>query len=337
LARTRFIYDHVNIPAMVNYLAAMIITGGVDCCHKNYYAYRDTIGTGEWQYLPWDVDLTFGRNWNSGKTYFDDTMFANNPLFVGDNNTLIAALFGTPAIRQMYLRRVRSLMDQLLQSTNTPPEELRYERRINELAGLIAPDAALDFAKWPTWGQKQTLAQAVFILTNQYLPARRKFLYRLSEIPKPQPADARLSIEAIDFNPTSGNQAEEYIQLTNTNTVALDVSGWTMTGAVSHRFSPGTVLPARGSMYLSPDVVSFRARKSGPSGSQGLFVQGNYQGQLSARGETVAIVDEKANVVASTTYPGDPTPAQQFLRIVCSSDVSSVCSSRRISVSCTCS
>ena len=62
-ARTQFIYDNVNVPAMVNYLAAMIITGGVDCCHKNYYAYRDSEGTGEWQFLPWDQDLTFGRNW----------------------------------------------------------------------------------------------------------------------------------------------------------------------------------------------------------------------------------------------------------------------------------
>ena len=64
VARPQFLYDNVNIPAMVNFLAAMIITGGNDCCHKNYYAYRDTEGTGEWQYLPWDVDLTFGRNWN---------------------------------------------------------------------------------------------------------------------------------------------------------------------------------------------------------------------------------------------------------------------------------
>jgi spore coat protein CotH len=99
-ARTQFIYDNVNVPAMVNYLDAMIITGGVDCCHKNYYAYRDTEGTGEWQFLPWDLDLTFGRNWTGTLTYFDDTMYISNPLFIGDNNALVGALFGTPAIRR---------------------------------------------------------------------------------------------------------------------------------------------------------------------------------------------------------------------------------------------
>jgi hypothetical protein len=30
---------------------------------QSYYAYRDTENTGEWHFLPWDVDLTFGRNW----------------------------------------------------------------------------------------------------------------------------------------------------------------------------------------------------------------------------------------------------------------------------------
>ena len=41
---------------------------------------------------------------------------------------------------------------------------------------------------------------------------------------------------------------------------------------------------ANNAMYLSPDVVAFRARTSGPRGGQGLLVQGNYKGQLSARG-----------------------------------------------------
>ena len=39
----------------------LTITGDTDCCHKNYYVYRDTEGTGEWQGLPWDVDLSFGE------------------------------------------------------------------------------------------------------------------------------------------------------------------------------------------------------------------------------------------------------------------------------------
>lgn len=316
IALAQYLYDNVNIPAMVDYLAAMIISGGVDCCHKNYYAYRDTEGNGEWQYLPWDLDLTFGRNWNSANTYYDDTMFAQNGLYVGNNNTLIAALFNNAPFKAMYLRRLRSLMDDMLQWTNTPPENFKYERRINDLATLLTPDAALDFSKWPTWGQKQTLAQAVNILTNKYFPARRNYLFRLNEIPKTPPSDALPTFGALDYNPASGNQNEEFIQLTNSTAFALDVSGWRLAGGVTHIFKPGTVLPARGSIYLSPNVVAFRARKTPPTGGQGLFIQGNYKGQLSARGETLRILDPSGREAATISYPGNPSPAQQFLRII---------------------
>lgn len=315
VARTQFLFDNINIPSLVNYLAAMIITGGTDCCHKNYYAYRDTEGTGEWQYLPWDVDLTFGRNWNSANTYYDDTMFSNNPLFVGSNNLLISALFNTPAFRQMYLRRVRTLMDDLLQSTNTSVAMLKYERRIDELAALIGPDAALDFAKWQTWGQKQTLPQAVSILKNQYFPARRRFLAGQRDIPAAQPTNAMLVFGAFEINPDSGRQAEEYLQLINTNRYAVDISGWKLTGPIEHTFAPGVVLPTNGSVYVSPDVVAFRARTVAPRGGQSLFVQGNYRGQLTARGATLRLLDPKQREAATLTYAGSPTPAQESLRV----------------------
>ncbi len=41
-ARRRYLYDNVDIPQVVNFLAARVLTGDTDCCHKNYYFYRDT-------------------------------------------------------------------------------------------------------------------------------------------------------------------------------------------------------------------------------------------------------------------------------------------------------
>ena len=319
-ARARYLYDNVNIPEMINYLAAMVITGGIDCCHKNYYAYRDTEGTGEWQYLPWDVDLTFGRNWNSAQTYFDDALHPDAPLYIGGNNALPAALFATPALKQMYQRRVRTLMDQLLQPPGTPLEQLKFERRIDELYTQIAPDAALDFAKWASWGQRQTLTQAVSLLKAQYLPARRTYLYNLApprgkEVPTAQPTNSFIKFSAIDFNPASGRQSQEYIQLFNTNSYAVDISRWQLAGAVQHVFQGGGVIPTNSALYVSPDVVAFRARTNGPGGSQSLFVQGNYRGQLSARGETVHLLDDSGRLVNSITYAGNPSAAQLYLRV----------------------
>ena len=184
-ARRAFIYDHVNIPAMVNYMAGMVITAGKDCCHKNYYAYRDTNGTGEWWYMPWDADLTFGRNWTGN--YYDDTMYSDDPLYLGKgNNTLIGALYALPEVKLMYHRRVRTLMDALLQPPGTPAGELLFEKRIDDLVAQMGADAQADYEAWyPPWGQDQPIDVAVANLKQGHLAPRRVFLYETLGAPPP--------------------------------------------------------------------------------------------------------------------------------------------------------
>ena len=58
----------------------MAIVSDQDLGHKNYYMYRDTPNTGEWSIFPWDVDLSFGRNWTDAQGYFTDTITATNKL-----------------------------------------------------------------------------------------------------------------------------------------------------------------------------------------------------------------------------------------------------------------
>ncbi|MCX7872731.1 MAG: lamin tail domain-containing protein [Verrucomicrobiae bacterium] len=327
--RTIFIYDNVDIPQMINMLAARVVTGDMDCCHKNYYLYRDTTGTGEWQAFPWDVDLSFGRRWISSLTYWDDTMVINTDIPVGSNNGLFNALYTTPEISDMYWRRLRTLMDEILQPPGTPTNQLKFEKRINELTSIIAPDAALDLAKWGTWGNGsaqstcciQTQPQAADIIKNTYLPQKRTYLFNTmsvtsgGRIPLAQPANIRLNFGTIDFNPVSGNQNEEFIQITNANSFAVDISGWRLDGGIRHIFKPGTVIPSNGVLYVARDVKAFRARQVAPKGGMGLFVQGNYQGQLSARGEAIILLDKNGNFVNITSYTPSPSLAQQFLRI----------------------
>ncbi len=85
---SNYLFDNINLAGMVNYLAAFVLTSNRDCCHKNYYAYRDTGITDEWHYLIWDVDLSQGRNWGGfGLAYFDDTMYPDNALLCGIRTT----------------------------------------------------------------------------------------------------------------------------------------------------------------------------------------------------------------------------------------------------------
>jgi hypothetical protein len=322
-ARTQFLYNEVNLPALLNYLASMAIISNADIGHKNYYAYRDTLGTGQWTFLPWDVDLSFGRNWTTQYTYYDDRMFTNNSVFTANGNLLLNAMLAVPEMKQMYVRRLRTLMDELVQPRTTPVGELRLEQRIREWSALLEPDAALDLQKWSTWGQRQTLAQAVAILTNVYQPGRRAYLYetlsvtRQGPIPLSQPPDANVRFGRILSNPISGNQAEEYVELENPNTYAVDASFWQITGAVTYRLPAGTVLPAGKKLYLSPDLVAFRRQAVDPRGGQGGLAVGNYPGRLSNRGGQLWLKDPNGRLIAAgDVYAASPSLAQQALRVV---------------------
>ena len=322
-SRSTYTFDNVDIPSVLNYLAVTMIMHDRDCFWKNFYLYRDTEGTREWSFLPWDKDLTYGRNWTSNwEGVLNDYITFIDPPVQGTFNLLVGAVLENPRILKMYGRRCRTLMDQLLQAPGTAASNLYYETRIAGLATQMSADVALDRAKWPYgYGTEQSFSQALTILTNEYLLPRRYSLYVTNHvshggiIPDAQTNSPLIHFGAFEFSPASGNQDEEYIQLVNSNAVDVDLSGWSLTGAVQFTFSPGTVLDAGGIMYVSPAPAAFRARSASPKGGEDRFVVGPCKGHLSAWGERVDLLDANSGAVNSATYEGNPSDLQKYLRI----------------------
>jgi CotH kinase protein/Concanavalin A-like lectin/glucanases superfamily/Bacterial Ig domain/Lamin Tail Domain/Immunoglobulin domain len=343
--RGPFVFDHFDMPALINYLAAGVLIQDMDRTFKNYYLYRDPEGTGLWHIFPWDKDLTFGlfgleSDCLSGS---DDSLpydgchggRISHPLFGSQGrtypngvNNMFDAVYNIPATREMFLRRLRTLMDQFLQPPGTPPSQRFYEQRLDALIALLRPDAALDFGRWHAgFGLPDGLDTAMTRLKMEYLDDRRMHLYQthgidnignypdVAGIPHAQTGSPALNFGAIEVNPASGNQAEEYVELINPTPVAVDISGWRIEGGIDFNFAPGTVVPSLGSVYLSPDLVAFRNRATSPRGGESRLVVGNYRGQLSARGETLRLIDGAGRIVRTNAYPENPSPAQRFLRI----------------------
>jgi hypothetical protein len=315
--RRIFVFDSFNLPGMLDYLAARCLLQDTDDIRKNFYFYRDTEGSGEWSIFPWDKDWTFG-------VVGDGWTYTSHP-FLGDkahpkNNGLqwsvyLDVMYNLPQIREMFLRRTRTVMDELLQPPSTPAGQRLFENRIAEFLAPAQPHLG-------------NIAGAVNSL-KAYFPTRRTQLYvdhNVSNkrnppvggnagIPDAQPQDATVTFGAYDYRPASGNQDEEYIELINPNSYAVDLSGWELTGGVEHTFLPGTVLVAGGSLYVSPNVRAFRSRAASPTGGQGRFVQGNYKGHLSSWGETISLLDRSGRIVDTLTYAGNPSDQQRSLRI----------------------
>ncbi len=537
--RHNYLVDNVNLPATINYLVGTVLVHQNDNPHKNHFLYRDTEGTGEWMFLPWDNDLTWGSNWVG--TSFSDVIYADvdeitfGPVpphdpsvihpshpFINSQgfrewnnhwNRLMDALLNDPVIRQMYLRRLRTAMDELMGPPGTT--DSYFDRRWDEYLALMADDAAADKALWANprwkWGADQSFAEAVEVVKKDYLEVRRQHLYQTHSVDnlevgettvlvpenstaryfvpdddtlgtswtdpafddrswsvgetglgfensprtfdpliktrvkpsevvpgatsvyvripftiddvsqienltlqvkyddgyvaylngqevtrgntrddgpqsfdsraRPRPNTSAVSFENMvisrhkdklrngenvlafhwmnssstssdmllvpqlldgiirnveiagipheqagnpllkfdpqdfDANPVSGNQDEEYLKIDNPTELAVDISGWRLSGGIEHTFRPGTIIPAGSSLYVTPSARAFRSRATGPTGGQGRLVQDGYVGHLSSFGETIQLHAADGTLMDTLDTPEAPSPMQQYLRV----------------------
>jgi len=326
--RKEFLYDHFDVPQIINYMAASVLVQDWDRYPKNHFMYRDTEDTGLWQMHPWDADLSWGyAGWmtdqiNASHPTMSHPLYGEGsyPGVYGQTHRLVDAFHDQPQLRQMFLRRLRTLMDEILQAPGTPAGELVLETEIERLYDLMHLEVDADKAKWGTpFGSSQNLRQAIDALLNNYLTPRRNNLFNPNlyggMIPAPQPANPALTFGTVVANPSGGDRRQEYLVIENSNGFAVDLTGWRIEDGIRFEFAPGTVIPSNSSAYLTPGVSAFQSRSVSPRGGQGLLVLGEYRGQLSTRGETLTLIRDNGSVADTLTYPGDPSPAQNDLRI----------------------
>ncbi len=474
--RRAFVFDNLNLPQIINYLAVRTVIAEADDTAKNFYLYRDTTGNGEWSIFPWDKDRSFGEPTEA----VTNRLFMTHPYLGQGGNQLYRAIFEDPTTREMYLRRLRSVMDDLLQPSDPASDSLRYETRIDQLAAsaadLLGPEVAAevltlksffpphrenlyvtqsidrrtnydqietlvpefvdsvqyfvptDNSLGPTWtdlappanvGQwtmgaaglgferepeafqglirtevnpsdacaacTSILLRIPFVVEDlaaiQELTLRMKYddgfvaylngveVARRNVEGEPsfdtrakghldtqavvfenivisdylealRPGDNLLAIQAMNINPTnsdmlispelvtgvfgddsaagiphrqidrpsvtfgafedlsaSGRPDESFLELTNPSDTAVDLSDWRLVGDVEYRFQPGTVVPASGRIFVSPNASAFRQRPAAPTGGMGLLVQGDYRGTLAGSTGTVSLLSSAGEVI----------------------------------------
>jgi hypothetical protein len=239
-ALSNYLFDNIDLPRTVNFLAANSVIRNIDMHSKNWYIYRDTGRSGEWAILPWDLDLSHGRVWNEANTYFDNALYLDGFVVTGTSIRLVSHLFSNPTTRAMLMRRIRTLTDEFLQpppAPGTPESSLYYERRLNEQSALIDPsditpnDARRDFEKWGSWLQAgmtvsytntnvavETMAEAIARWKNEYLPGRRNYIYNTQivgkggQIPLPQTGGPVFSYTPLL---TAGAPVKAYVPTNN--------------------------------------------------------------------------------------------------------------------------
>ncbi len=298
--RRAWVIDNLDLPQIVNYLAARSITQDADDLRKNFYMYQDIRGDQRWRQFPWDKDWTFGVLGDGG-THLPHPFFGDEEhekQNANQWNVLYDVLFEEEVTQRLYLRRLRTVMEEVLQPSSTPLIDRYFENRADEIIDPASPPLSSNVSS-----------------IDSYLSSRRSVLFNNypSLIPGSQPTSPAVTITAVDYNPVSANQDEEFIRLSTTESTEIDISGWTIEGGVQFTFRPGTVIERNGDLHVSPDTLAFRNRAVSPKGGEERLVVGPYSGHISNFSETLILKDVNGTIIDTFVTPNDPRDAQLYL------------------------
>jgi hypothetical protein len=285
-AQRDYLLGNLDIPQVINMLAVTAIIDHEDFSSKNFYfALRPA--TGRWSMIPWDLDHTWGNGCCGVTSNFV------TPAETGDKtNALARAVLAVPQWRDMYFRRLRTLVNDIL-ATGRP--EAFYDAYM----GAAQPVTVLDFGAWPYTGTP-TYANQRTALFNA-IQARRNAFANDARVPGNQPASPNIVINEIQHSPTAGNAAE-FLELYNPNSMAIDISGWSISDGITLAVQPGTVIPAGGTMTFVANDLTFKATYGST-----VFVGGRYTGDLAAS-ETLTLLRADGSTADSVTYGGTGWP-----------------------------
>ncbi len=93
-------------------------------------------------------------------------------------------------------------------------------------------------------------------------------------------------INEIMYNPISGDDDDEYVELHNKGAAPVDVSGWRFTDGIDYTFPDSTFISAGGYLVVARDAARLLTNHPGLDANR---VRGDYGGQLSNRGERLAL------------------------------------------------
>jgi lamin tail-like protein/Big-like domain-containing protein/CotH protein len=120
--------------------------------------------------------------------------------------------------------------------------------------------------------------------------------------------EGKVIINEIMYHPQSQRTSEEYIELRNTNSSAVNLTGWRLNRAVNYTF-PNVSIPANGYIVIAANPSAFTLKY----GSVGTVV-GPWEGILSNSGEEIELEDALGNRVDIVSYAdqGDWSVRRRF-------------------------
>ncbi len=367
-ALTKFVVEKFDLSAWLNYMASARITQEMDDAWANLSAYYDNPtlregvrGTGTWMPLAYDFNLSFGQWYyndveddapRSGLMATND-WFKSHPFYggnrvrcheqaemsstIGHGNSAFESIWQSPKFRRLYLRRLRTLMDQELKAPGTPEKDVPFMVKMRELAELMRADSELDDEKWrndttddriDVWGATRpaNIDAGIDDIWNNYVVLRREHLYVTHSVTNTAKEmgygstfnagipDAQSALSSLKAGLSATyDDALKAVVIRNTNTETIDLSGWKLSGPVVMALPAGTVLDQAngevpGEVYVTADRRATVAAFANDLADQ--VIVGN--GEAASADATITLIATDGTDVlaeepsAPTTSDGEP-------------------------------
>jgi hypothetical protein len=193
------VFDLLDLPEVINYLAVARFVQENDDVWANMTVYHDNDGDNLWRIIPFDMNLSWGAFYYDNAANDEGMQPTNDnhksfPMYgssaalsltSANYNRIYDVVFQVPQTREMYLRRMRTLLDTYVLPIGTPTNSTGIEQKALAWRDLIAEEAARDRAKWgwPAKGGQSNfdpgigLTNAVQQLIEQFFIPRRNHFY----------------------------------------------------------------------------------------------------------------------------------------------------------------
>ncbi|MEN6426031.1 MAG: lamin tail domain-containing protein [Phycisphaerales bacterium] len=108
-------------------------------------------------------------------------------------------------------------------------------------------------------------------------------------------ADSVVVVNEIMYHPVDGNP--EWVELFNQMGIDIDMSGWSLQGAVDYTFPEGTIIRTGGYLVVASDPAGLQTRAvAGPQ------ILGPFTGKLANDGETLRLVNNSGRLLNRVEY-----------------------------------
>lgn len=284
-AQLNKVLDNYDIPNIISFMTTLGVVGGSDhIAYNNTLQYYET-NTGRWKGLLWDQEGTFHKEISISPYDARGSEFSLCYPY--------CAPYNHPSLREIYLRRFRTVVDKLYGSD-------QLLEKFTELETIYEDDTLLDMTVWPddaAGNPRMTPTEAITNFTILTKDRKRVFLSYATGLDWGLP-DAQLESDeqqvSLDAIIPSATDADEYIRLYNGASTPVDISGWVIEG-IDYTLPDGAVIPAQGEVYLLRDDIGYKASHDP------VLAMGQYGNDLGGSG-TLVLKNSDGTTIDSEGY-----------------------------------